>query len=823
MRVNGVPYVVNSVSHLVGYACELRGDIDQVKELTQEQGCRPGFAYKFVQEGQTFIATPKLTSATSYGCHNAGRDIGPGYEKKCSDGRSALQSCYPSTFVGRTTCTIEYCGGDLGCRYVGDVKSGENPDIEKARQSYTMSMLSEPNADKQHVLDQVGVPRAEQDTLLAAFNQQATAKNALDYYSTQRSEIAKKIADCGDFSLPVCTDMISKDAGLARQQLAVAEQVKGLEGNIQRLLAGEPPSSTGSSAETKPVASYVPPSSTGGFTGFDDEYFDTEASGADASGLQAALDSAAAQKAEELQSPADITPESGESESFSGIDWDTVAQGLLGAVPAAARVGGAAGVSSGWNPYIVGGGLAVGAICYYYCPDVVESVPDMFSPEAREGRTDAWTDTMKETGMQVLGGMYTAYTTVQDWWYGSEAVPKESDLTSPLESQNQAGFGEAISFTPSAYTPQGIANLLYRPLESQNQAGFGEALDFQPSAYTPQGIANLLYRPLESQSQAGFGEAISFTPSAYTPPSSATWQGLYQSTVGRIAKWGAGVIGITGVTAWWLIPPSSTPTPPPPVGGGVPPSGIPLPGPVPASEDKDKEKEPVPPAPTTPTAIDISKDQAPTPPPKTEPAPSVPTPQTPPARTPPPVIQQPPARPDTPIVFDQDYYCIRNLYPRVDIIPVPAGTSFPSNCINNPYQERMPVPATIEQRQPGIFNGLGQLLGRALGSLFGGSGSSQKGEEPSDERSSESSATPAAMIVGNPSTINSGETSTLSWASVFTRTCSVSSADGTVLVADGLSDGSVRAPALSTTTAFSVRCTTNATTTVSASTTVTVR
>src|SRR3989344_5527812 len=97
VRVGGVPYVVNGVAYQVGYACELRGDVNQIAELAQKQGCRPGFSYKVVQEGKTTVATPKLTN-TSYGCHNAGRDIGSGYEKKCVNG-SALKSCYPSSFI----------------------------------------------------------------------------------------------------------------------------------------------------------------------------------------------------------------------------------------------------------------------------------------------------------------------------------------------------------------------------------------------------------------------------------------------------------------------------------------------------------------------------------------------------------------------------------------------------------------------------------------------------------------------------------------------------------------------------------------------------
>jgi hypothetical protein len=64
-------------------------------------------------------------------------------------------------------------------------------------------------------------------------------------------------------------------------------------------------------------------------------------------------------------------------------------------------------------------------------------------------------------------------------------------LTEALESQNQAGFGDGITFVASGYTPPGIIDLVHRPLASQNQAGFGDAITFVASAYTPPGITDL--------------------------------------------------------------------------------------------------------------------------------------------------------------------------------------------------------------------------------------------------------------------------------------------------------------------------------------------
>jgi hypothetical protein len=62
---------------------------------------------------------------------------------------------------------------------------------------------------------------------------------------------------------------------------------------------------------------------------------------------------------------------------------------------------------------------------------------------------------------------------------------------SPLASRDQSGFGKEIVFTPSAYTPQGIASLERSPLASRDQSGFGGEIVFSPSGYTPEGIGSV--------------------------------------------------------------------------------------------------------------------------------------------------------------------------------------------------------------------------------------------------------------------------------------------------------------------------------------------
>jgi len=90
---------------------------------------------------------------------------------------------------------------------------------------------------------------------------------------------------------------------------------------------------------------------------------------------------------------------------------------------------------------------------------------------------------------------------------------------------SQAGVGAAVAIAGSSLsgvvTPSGFANLPYTPLASQNQSGFGEAIAFVPAAYTPPGLARLMRLALDSQNESGFGDEIAFTPSAYTPPGAA--------------------------------------------------------------------------------------------------------------------------------------------------------------------------------------------------------------------------------------------------------------------------------------------------------------
>lgn len=85
----------------------------------------------------------------------------------------------------------------------------------------------------------------------------------------------------------------------------------------------------------------------------------------------------------------------------------------------------------------------------------------------------------------VAAALAVALTAAEAAQLGSRTDPAYS----ALESQNQAGFGYAITFVAGSYTPPAIVSLFRRPLASQDQAGFGYAISFSGSSLKPSEIA----------------------------------------------------------------------------------------------------------------------------------------------------------------------------------------------------------------------------------------------------------------------------------------------------------------------------------------------
>ncbi len=163
-------------------------------------------------------------------------------------------------------------------------------------------------------------------------------------------------------------------------------------------------------------------------------------------------------------------------------------------------------------------------------------------------------------------------------------------------------------------------------------------------------------------------------------------------------------------------------------------------------------------------------------------------------------------------VLDRDYYCITSIDP-VMVVPLKAGTRFPSNCINSYTGNPNNNP----------FSALGQLLGR----LFGAPAPTpvqpaQPAKPPvTPPVATSTPAKPYATLVANPSSVATGGKSRLIWASVNTSDCELL-APGDYLMATG-TRGSTSTLPLSTTTPFVLHCSAPTGATTTASTTVTVR
>ncbi|MEK7479948.1 MAG: hypothetical protein AAB665_01520, partial [Patescibacteria group bacterium] len=158
--------------------------------------------------------------------------------------------------------------------------------------------------------------------------------------------------------------------------------------------------------------------------------------------------------------------------------------------------------------------------------------------------------------------------------------------------------------------------------------------------------------------------------------------------------------------------------------------------------------------------------------------------------------------------FAQNTYCITHLDPLV-VQPVPARTPFPSGCYNNPLTDGVPLaqrpqapvqpspaPAPMQPTPPS--------------------------PTPTPPTQNPSPLTPVVTIISNPSTVAVNGIATLAWSSVGTTKCTVSAPNGSQIGAS-VSDGKATTSPLTTSTTFSILCTTTTGGTISGQTTVKVK
>src|SRR3989344_2600301 len=393
----------------------------------------------------------------------------------------------------------------------------------------------------------------------------------------------------------------------------------------------------------------------------------------------------------------------------------------------------------------------------------------------------------------------------------SIAVPIPFSRASPLSNNviipAFPGAFPAQPISDERISPVGVSPERL-PLGSQNQAGFGDAIDFGQggsqtgvrTSLVPQIRGPILTMPdIETEEQSDTG-GTGGTGNPPNPPGSNEPPNPSNTGIG----WKWPIIG-TGVGAgtcwlWWC---NSTETPPPPVKT-----------PPPRSTNEDSKAPTEQPDASSPAETGTKKPDV----------------------LPPEQPQYEPRVPNTGITYPEDHYCVTNVQP-LTVYIIPKGTPFPTNCYNNPYQTtpypNYQPPGYVEApARPYGPSNVGQSLGQALQRFITGDAQSEREETPIEAPppvSATSTPTttpqlvPALLLVANPASVAAGQHTKLSWASVFTRTCSITDATETPLVESGEPSGSVIVPALSETTTFTAVCTTNATSTVSATTAVEVR
>lgn len=174
-------------------------------------------------------------------------------------------------------------------------------------------------------------------------------------------------------------------------------------------------------------------------------------------------------------------------------------------------------------------------------------------------------------------------------------------------------------------------------------------------------------------------------------------------------------------------------------------------------------------------------------------------------------------------VFDKPYYCISSVQPII-VKTVPAGTPFPANCYNGPNAQTPPpyVPppsgpaAPVAQQSPsGSTSGATQSpLMKMFSNLFGQYLGQQLQNQQQQTQSQQSTpttqpapSTPKATVavVANPSSVKSGGTSVLWWASVRTSECIAYAPDGTQ-IGSAEESGTAEASNITQTSTYSVKC-----------------
>src|SRR3989344_5377584 len=219
-------------SYTVFYSCTQRGEVREVKQLTQN--CKPGFNYTVRVNAGKVIVIPTASGVGSTCPANA-----PEATKKCNDSISPtpVKSC--ASYAQQQPCKIFYCA-DVKCELGGEALSGGELGIEENLLTGLGNVIKNAGSDEERIelLQKTGIGGSAQSILFDAFK----TEEKIRVLDAEKRDVAEQIESFAGCTSHACAEQVSMlrldDAKLASQQHELQAQLAGLQNNAQRLLAG---------------------------------------------------------------------------------------------------------------------------------------------------------------------------------------------------------------------------------------------------------------------------------------------------------------------------------------------------------------------------------------------------------------------------------------------------------------------------------------------------------------------------------------------------------------------------------------------------------
>ena len=215
--------------YTVFYSCTQRGEVSEVKQLTQN--CKPGFNYTVrVSDGKVTVI-PTASGVGSTCPANA-----PEATKKCNDSISPtpVKSC--ASYAQQQPCKIFYCVGGK-CQLGGEAPSGGELGVEENLLAGIGNVIKKEDtvAGRGDLLEKAGLGAPTNNALLGVFS----TEKKIEEIQSERMGIPEKIATYDGCTTHACAEQVSmlrlEDSKLEGQQQALRTQLDGLKNNAQRI------------------------------------------------------------------------------------------------------------------------------------------------------------------------------------------------------------------------------------------------------------------------------------------------------------------------------------------------------------------------------------------------------------------------------------------------------------------------------------------------------------------------------------------------------------------------------------------------------------